>query len=536
MRCLIAVIPGLVTAAAAGETCSFNIYNHTACTANPYNSTRGTLSACCEACQDDNQCGGFTLHSPDTRTGVGSCLLSLPEGTTTPNYNKPGITCGTRAPLPPPPSPGPKGPTPAPSPPIPAAFDCGIRRLALEYGAKLVAAMPAANLALWEALQLGPACSDPAPPPAMPPVFSPPAAAASENDVWVSPTGDDSASGESASSAWRTLARAARWLALTPAAQRPPTTVHLLPGTYALDSTLSLGPEHSGASAAAPVRWVAERGADAAPVVLSGGVDLSELSWAPSAAATAAAAVAASAAGDGQAPVAVWEAHVGPALWPASSPPMQSLFAGSGAGEQRQWKARWPNGNPETYCARDLHGGNGCVGFAQASATQVTHPTACAKAVCGANGGVANVHIHSAESGALIAEGTMEPYDAVHNFSVATPGEAFHTRPQTFSTFQAFAQPQAAAAAAAAVVDTKSFQLERFDTSVTAAFWNTAVPSEMYVTPAAGCRAPPNHLSPTSTYSCTHSPLLQLVFTHSFTCCTPGMPAAGRRAPGRTRT
>ena len=253
-----------------------------------------------------------------------------------------------------------------------------------------------------------------------------------------------------------------------------------------LDSTLSLGPEHSGASAAAPVRWVAERGAGggAAPVVLSGGVDLSGLSWAPSAAATAAAAVAAAAAAAEEPPVAVWEARVDPALWPTSSPPMQSLFAGGGG--ERQWKARWPNGNPETYCARDRHGGNGCVGFAQASATKVTQPTACAEAVCAANGGVANVHIHSAESGALIAEGTMQPYDAVHNFSVATPGEAFQTRPQTRSTFQAFAQPPAAAATAAAAAaaataadDTKSFQLERFDTSVTSAFWNTAVPSEM---------------------------------------------------------
>ena len=62
-------------------------------------------------------------------------------------------------------------------------------------------------------------------------------------EVWLSPHGNDGAAGTSASSPWRTLQCAAKWLASTSAASRPATIVHLLPGTYHLDETLTLGPK-----------------------------------------------------------------------------------------------------------------------------------------------------------------------------------------------------------------------------------------------------------------------------------------------------
>ena len=275
------IVQGVVTAHSASSSCSFTVYNHTACTRNPYNTTTGTLEQCCEFCQNDNQCNAWTLHNPDVKTGAGQCLMSF--SAEDPNPNKPGITCGSRAPLSPTPAPGP-GPGPAPSQ-IPHDFDCAIRRLALEFGEKIAAPINAA-LSLYEALQLGPACGD-APPHAPAPVTHRVFAtdkieAEAQVDVWVSPTGNDMASGASPALAWRTIARAAKWLASSPASTRPPTSVHLMPGTYYLDSAVELGAEHSGSSAASPVRWVAERtnGTDA-PVVISGGTDLTTLTWEP---------------------------------------------------------------------------------------------------------------------------------------------------------------------------------------------------------------------------------------------------------------
>ena len=451
------------------ETCDFHIYNSTPCTRNPYMKSSGTLAECCAKCQDDNQCQAFTLHAGQDG-GVGQCLFSLTAfGGAKPEK---GITCGTRVPLPP--APGPPGPTPTPA--IPHSFDCGIRRLALSYGTAIVGASSSiAGAGLFEALQLGPDCGDspPPPPPSAATAMAAAAVAGAAIDYWVAPTtGSDSNTGSSAAQAWKTVERAVTALTSTPAAARPPTTVHLLPGIYHLDSTIALGPEHSGASAASPVVFRAEAAATAevgtdTSVVLSGGVDLGGLEWS---AATANDLRRASLIGVDAPSATVWKATVPEAKW--ASVPMSSLWAGENS---RQWRARWPNGNPEVYCARDLHGGRGCTGFAQASKSQPTKATACSGALCCANKGKPNVFIHTKKSKTLIATGSMRPYTENFNVTVDTPSAAFENARKSFTKFADCRQP-----ANTSSTDPKSFQLERFDTSITGAFWNTAVPNSMF--------------------------------------------------------
>lgn len=457
------------------QQCAFDIYNHTACTRNPYNQTTGTLADCCATCQADNQCQAFTLHDPHAGTGVGTCLYSLVAG---PAAHSDHITCGTRAPISP--SPGPS------SSKIPHDFDCGIRRLALSYGSAIVASETAPH-DLFEALQLHSDCGDAGPSPAL---FSDDAFATlaprqerthvveplddgsgGSLDFWVSPEGDDSAAGTSMSTPWKSLARAVEALTHSEPATRPRTTIHLLPGMHTLNKTLALGPEHSGASAASPVVFRAEPNSTH-QVVVSGGVDLSGLNWTKveEKEEEEESASASSGTRTGTA-AAVWKAQLPLSVWPSGVlGRVPSLFVASA----RQWKARWPNGDPETYCPRDRHGGNGCTGFAQASKSRVTHPVSCPAAVCALNAGAVNVFIHSAQSGEVIATGAAEPFDQVHNFTVQTPDEAFHAAPETWSSFQSFSQPSSGS------TDPGSFQLERFDTSTTAAFWNSAVPSSMF--------------------------------------------------------
>ena len=183
---------------------------------------------------------------------------------------------------------------------------------------------------VFEALQLGPKCNDSAPHSAPSPrrAVGPESARPGANATayWVSPSGSDKAAGSEAAP-WRTLPHVLAVLAATPAASRPPTTVNLLPGTYTLNDTLQLSAVHSGASAGAPIVF---RATAAGSVTLSGGEVLSGLSWA--------------------------RVGGGSKAWSAKLPSrgatwrFDSLFAGA----QRQWRARWPNGNPETYCARDL--------------------------------------------------------------------------------------------------------------------------------------------------------------------------------------
>ena len=161
---------------------------------------------------------------------------------------------------------------------------------------------------------------------------------------------------------------------------------------------------------------------------------------------------------------------------------------------QRQWRARWPNGNPETYCkpqesglrfpkipalilrtgARDLHGGK-CEGYAQVGMSKVGAEP-CAD--CDVSRNRSNTMIYAKESGALIAEGTMRPLDATHSLTIATPNSAWHSRKLSFSTSQFFEKAGAPPEGMAPSTN-GSFQVDRYDTRNTKAFWNTAVPDTM---------------------------------------------------------
>ena len=314
--------------------CAFNIYKHTACTADPYRHLDNvTLAECCQTCTDDNQCAGFTLHSGGDHRG--SCLMSLGSGITHPKPHSQGVTCGTRSPLPgPSPSPGPSGDD------VPLAFDCGARRLALGFAGRLLG--DRGQQGVFEALQIGPKCKDaPPPPPPPPPLLLRDSHRDDAVSYFVSPTGNDGAAG-TAQAPWRTLPRVLSALAERPSGSRPPTVVNLLPGVFELNETLLLTGEHAGASSAAPVVWRPAPGAEG-KVTVSGGFDLSSLAsaWQP--------------AGE----------HAQAGVWMARLPqPPSSRFESLYAKGERQWRARWPNGNPEEYCPRDLHGGT-CKGYAQ---------------------------------------------------------------------------------------------------------------------------------------------------------------------------
>ena len=230
--------------------CGFNLYPHTACTANPYRTLPNvTLAVCCQTCTDDNQCAGFTLHAgrdvdlpqagQSSTASTGSCLMSLGSGIKNPNHKAKGITCGTRSPLP--------GPSPAPAPGgdnVPLDFDCGARRLALGYSGRVLSGATGQAGSVFEALQLGPKCGD-HPPPAAVPTAADPGDRLGSVSYFVSPTGSDSAAGK-ATAPWRTLGRVLVALAQRPASARPATFVNLLPGTYRLNETLLVTAAHSG--------------------------------------------------------------------------------------------------------------------------------------------------------------------------------------------------------------------------------------------------------------------------------------------------
>ena len=77
-----------------------------------------------------------------------------------------------------------------------------------------------------------------------------------------------------------------------------------------------------------------------------------------------------------------WKAgSAAPQAWAAVLPGKPSWrFESLYAKGKRQWRARWPNGNPETYCARDLHGGK-CEGYAQVGMSTVS-VSACGQSCC----------------------------------------------------------------------------------------------------------------------------------------------------------
>lgn len=326
-----------------------------------------------------------------------------------------------------------------------------MRQLALAYGQQKLGDSARVTAVLGDALQLERGCNitpkstpDPRPRPHPHPHPSHRQTdawrrlrAANSIDYYVSAMdGNDSNSGTTAQTAWRTLDRVLQALAASgPPASRPQTTVHLLPGTFYLNDTLRLDGRHSGATAASPVIFAAT---EPGTVTISGGRNLTgRLAWTPA-------------------------PNIGAGVFQATLPPsavdwrFESLFADG----RRQLRARFPNGNPEDYCPRDLHGGQ-CPGFAQAGST-VTKPSGSAGSPVA---GAPNVHVYSQQSGQLLVTGFMYPLSQSFVFNVTSPHPSWETQAPTWSAFQAF----------------QGGQLSRFDLNNTLAFWNTGVPDTMNV-------------------------------------------------------
>ena len=78
----------------------------------------------------------------------------------------------------------------------------------------------------------------------------------------------------------------------------------------------------------------------------------------------------------------------------------------------------------------------------------------------------------------MIAEGTIRPLSANHSLIVDTPNPAWLQRKFTFSTSQ-FYEKAGAPPEGMAPPTNGSFQIDRYDTRFTKAYWNTAVPSTM---------------------------------------------------------
>eukprot|EP00656_Telonema_subtile_P039936 TRINITY_DN45016_c0_g1_i1.p1 TRINITY_DN45016_c0_g1~~TRINITY_DN45016_c0_g1_i1.p1 ORF type:complete len:787 (+),score=155.05 TRINITY_DN45016_c0_g1_i1:89-2449(+) len=240
----------------------------------------------------------------------------------------------------------------------------------------------------------------------------------------VSPSGDDSAAG-TASRPWKTLQRALRFLE----SERPRgahAVITLSPGVYRLNGTLVLDQRHSDAA------FVAANGSSGATVI-SGGVALdstNEVTWARNQTSGA------------------WVATV-----PRSLGFDEAGISAVSASGVVQHVARWPNGDPTTYCARDLHGGN-CPGYAQVS-DHVTKGTSDGITPVGPT----NVVIRSKQSGNVIFTGTMAPFGDQHEFNVTSPSEPWEHQKPTRSQFQA----------------NTGGSLDRFD-NTTYAYYNATLP------------------------------------------------------------
>eukprot|EP00051_Salpingoeca_urceolata_P029755 m.490929 g.490929 ORF g.490929 m.490929 type:complete len:941 (+) comp28859_c0_seq1:2-2824(+) len=422
MLLLAAAVVASIHAAGAvpfyADTCSLYIQSNTACSRNPFQKyEHTTFDECCAHCTQNTQCFAMTHHTD------GNCFLSLASGYT-PTPQK-GTTCATRQPKPPPPAPSGLDPR----------LDCALRVLALEYGTNIANVVPKAKEFLFEALQLEQGCNmtlgqaeahvAKTQPRRQHPRQLHSVLPTAQLDYYVDPEhGSDANSGKSASAAFKTVAKAAQTIEISDPSLRQPTTVHLLAGHHVLTETLALDRRHSG-TRSAPVVFQGAAGTTAADVVVTGAVPLTGLAWQRD-------------------PKGYYSAKV--------SVPVKSLYAGN----QRQFLARWPNGNPETYCPRDLHGGK-CTGYAQAG-NQVTKGTSKGSTIA-----PTNVQVFAANNGTLIAEGIMYPFDKQYNFSIAVP-ESWNVRKKTWTKF----------------IANQGGDLSRFDLNTTFAFWDTTVPTSMY--------------------------------------------------------
>jgi hypothetical protein len=209
-------------------------------------------------------------------------------------------------------------------------LDCKLRDLMLEYGSETIlpAGDGAGRRSLYDALELGTRCQQPAPAgvgaPAAPYGFRPSARGVgvagacgqAQRVFHVSPNGSDTTGTGGATSPFASLWRAREAVRLQPLHRREATCVILSGGTYELERTLRLTAEDGGASPEAPVIYTAE---DGERVFISGG-----RAFDPS-----------------------WSADPArPGVVVAPTPAglrVNSLFAGA----RRQVRARHPNANPE---------------------------------------------------------------------------------------------------------------------------------------------------------------------------------------------
>lgn len=232
------------------------------------------------------------------------------------------------------------------------AQDCSAYSLAYERALQLIPSR-APNIDVWNALRLGPECGAAPPPDAAslgidapwPP--KEPLASTDGPTFFVSPTGDDSASGTEAAP----FATIARGVAATRTARAPgagPASVVLRAGVHVLGNTINLGFQDQQLTIAAypgEAAWV------------SGGAPVGPLSWSP-------VNVSASTGAN------VWSAHV-------PNPPVfmtgLNTLASDGSPSKRLFRAQFPNFNPEMHATAACGGGSKaaatpeCVALAAAS-------------------------------------------------------------------------------------------------------------------------------------------------------------------------
>ena len=248
-----------------------------------------------------------------------------------------------------------------------AELDCAVSAMAIEFAsAKFPADSAGVAAALHTALHVGECAGDggrqPAAAAADPgpqlggyrtAAATPPGGGAAVQ-LYVSPSGSDASGDGSEAKPFATIQKAQAEVRKTPVASRPATTIYLRAGTHYLRETLTLTPEDSGASAAAPVIYTAYHGEN---VTISGGVPLataaSPLKWSGGAPLTA-------------------------VLPPGAPLNFSTLFVDN----VRAIWARFPNGNNKDQSGmcyskpqRPIEIAHPCNGYARAVATTVPRPS-----------------------------------------------------------------------------------------------------------------------------------------------------------------
>ena len=243
-------------------------------------------------------------------------------------------------------------------------LECAVSQLARSFGAaKFPADSPGVASALHTAFHLdacaGQAASVGSAPSAGPQLggyHSGELEVSGANTLFVSPGGSDASGDGSSSMPFATLQKAQAAVRKTPVSSRPPTIVYLRAGTHYLGDTLTLTPEDSGASAAAPVVWSAYPGEN---VTVSGGVPLST-----------------------PAKPLKWSSGAGAALTATLPNGVPVNFSTLFVDNERAIWARYPNGNNKDISGmcfsktqRPIETAHPCNGYAQAVRTTVPRPS-----------------------------------------------------------------------------------------------------------------------------------------------------------------